>query len=181
MAASRAKAAARAHSTFPLVHQNRIAYVTMRTGHRFKWNGSTARNGRIVMPWYEGGTISTSAQSSFFANTSASGTAQIETWLLDETTGSTQKAIERTHLQSGTSYKEYSASGTRTYAVTYTPGHIYRPYIVITGSAQAQGTVFNPALQADAIVDWMGGGNGAYLSYVRYEVDLPDGWTLNCS
>lgn len=175
-----AKAAARAHTT-TLVYQNRIAYVTMRTGHRFKWNGSNTHTGRVVMPWYEGGSISTSAQSSFFASTSASGTAQIETWLLDETSGEVQKAIETTHLQSGTSYKNYSASGTRVYAVTYRPGHTYRPYILFSGSAQAQGTVFNPLLQADSIVDWMGGSNGAYLSYVRYEVDLPDGWTLTCS
>lgn len=175
------KAAAHARST-AAVWQNRIAYVHMTVGHRLKWNGDPSTvNGRVVMPWHEGGAIDTSAQSSLWTTTSASGTMQIETGLLDETTGQEQTSIERTHLSSGTAYKTYSESGTRTYAVTYKKGHIYRPWIKLDGSAQAQGSVFNPALVANSQVDWMGGSNGAYLSYVRYEFDLPSGYTLVCS
>lgn len=176
-----AKASAHAHSAFPAVYQNRIAYVTMITGHRLQWNGDPVTvNGRVVMPWHEGGTISTATDTSFFATTNASGTMQYETGLLDETTGQQQTAIERTHLQSGQSSKVYTASGTRTYAITFQKGHIYRPYIKLDGSAQAQGTVFNPGLQADSLVDWLGGSNGAYMNYVRYEFDLPDGYSLTC-
>lgn len=175
------KASVHAHSAFPAVYQNRIAYVTMVVGHRLIWNGAPASvNGRVVMPWFEGGSISTATDTSFFATTNASGSMQIETGLLDETTGQEQTSIESTHLQSGQSSKNYSSSNTRTYAVTFEQGHTYRPYIKLAGSAQAQGTVFNPGLQADSLVDWMGGSNGAYLNYAQYQFDLPDGCTLTC-
>ena len=175
------KASAHAHSAFPAVYQNRIAYVTMIVGHRLVWNGAPSTvNGRVVMPWFEGGSITTATETSFFATTNASGTMQIETGLLDETTGQEQTSIESTHLQSGQSSKNYSSSNTRTYAATFQQGHIYRPYIKLAGSAQAQGTVFNAGLQADSLVDWLGGSNGAYLNYAQYQFDLPDGYTLTC-
>lgn len=175
-----AKAAAYAESTFPLVYQNRIAYVTMTAGHRLQWLGEPAEvNGRIVMPWFEGGSITTNTDTSFFATTNASGSMQIETGVVDEGVWE-QKSIETTHLQSGQSSKNYSDSQPRTYYVNFEAGHTYRPYIRVTGSAQAQGNVFNPGLRANSLVDWLGGSNGAYLDFVRYEFDLPDGYTLSC-
>lgn len=85
------------------------------------------------MPWRESGSISTAPETSFSATTSASGTMQISTGVLDETTGQEQTAIERTHLSSGQASKNYSEQGTRTYAVTYVPSHTYRPYIKLEG------------------------------------------------
>lgn len=179
-----AKVACHAFATAGVIKDSARAKAI--AGDTIIWGGKDAHPGRVKLPWIIRGVMRTSTQTGIGRDTEAEADVVVRIGIWDQTDNTREVSEVGNFLTEGQSEERVAAdsrsSGEQSqFSLVYVPGHKYTAYIEIEAKVKAKPDFPNILLSADAIADFFGDDFGAFLEFVEWEFDMPDGVRLICN